>query len=333
MNEKRNLIAVTGASGHLGANLIRTLLERGERVRVLFHRDGRALEGLDLETVRGDILDPDSLRRTFEGAAIVYHLAARISIAGDRDGLVYRTNVEGTRNVVDACLECGVKRLVHFSSIHAFSGKPEDGIIDETGRLVPDHPGTVDYDRSKMLGELEVGRGIKDGLDAIIISPTGVIGPYDYKPSRMGQVLMDISRNRLPALIDGGYNWVDARDVIKLTLAASETAPSGAKYLASGDWGHFRDLSRIIGEVSGRPVTRRITPMWLGRLVAPVALGWARLTRSQPHFTPEALHALRSHRYVSHQKASSELGYESRPIEETIEDTLSWFKESGMLGE
>ncbi|MDP8214079.1 MAG: SDR family oxidoreductase [Candidatus Euphemobacter frigidus] len=331
MNGKRKIIAVTGATGHLGGNLVRALLEQGERVRVLVHRDRRALEGLDLELIPGDILDPDSLRRAFADAATVYHSAARISITGDRDGMVYRTNVEGTRNVVNACLSGGVERLVHFSSIHAISGRLKDGVVDETGRLVLDDPDVPAYDRSKALGELEVRRGIKEGLDAIIIAPTGVIGPHDYKPSRMGQVLLDICHHRMPALIDGGYNWVDARDVIKMALAAAESGRSGEKYLASGNWVHFRELARIIGEVAGHPVTRLITPMWLGRAAAPFAVGWSRVAGTRPLFTPEGLRALRRHRHVSCWKADLEFGYRPRPIDETIADTLSWFKEAGML--
>ncbi|MFH1039106.1 MAG: SDR family oxidoreductase [PVC group bacterium] len=324
------MIAVTGASGHLGGNLVRALLERGERVRVLIHRDRRALEALDVDFIQGDIQHPDSLRRAFAGVKLVYHSAARISITGDRNGLVHRTNVEGTRNVVEACLSSGVGRLIHFSSIHALSPYPADGTVDEARALALDEDVPA-YDRSKARGEMEVRKGMARGLDAVIIIPTGVIGPHDYKPSHMGQVLLDICRRRIPALIDGGYNWVDARDVASLALAAGERGRSGESYLAAGRWVHFREMARLIAKISGRPAPGFMTPMWLGRVAAPLFVGWARLTGRRPLFTPEALHALRNHRHVSHRKASEELGYRPRPIEETIRETLEWFRENGRL--
>ena len=330
MNEKRKMIAVTGASGHLGGNLVRALLDRGERVRVLVYRDVRALEGLDLDIVRGDILDPDSLRRGFAGVKLVYHAAARISITGDRTGLMRRTNVEGTRNVVEACLSSGVERLIHFSSIHAHSPHPADGTVDEARALALDEDVPV-YDRSKARGEMEIARGIQDGLDAVIINPTGVIGPHDYKPSRMGQVLLDICRRKLPALIAGGYNWVDVRDVVSMALVAAAHGRSGEKYLASGEWVSIKDIALLAAQAAGCSVPRLVTPMWMGRVSAPVIAGWARLTGTRPLFTPEALHALRHHRRVSHRKAVAELGYRPRPIEETVGDTVEWFRENGRL--
>jgi dihydroflavonol-4-reductase len=184
-------IAVTGATGHVGANLVRTLLDGGHTVRALIHdRNRNGLEGLAVEFVDGDLLDPASLVRAFDGAELVYHLAARISIVPGDDDVVHAVNADGTKHVVDACLTTGVRRLVHFSSIHALSPHPHDVAIDETRALTS---GAVPpYDRSKAAGERFVLDGLERGLDAIIINPTAILGPYDFGPSAMGRVLLDL---------------------------------------------------------------------------------------------------------------------------------------------
>ena len=188
---------VTGASGHIGGNLVRALLAEGRAVRCLVRKDRRALEGLDVETVEGDIFDPGSLRRLMKGAGTVFHLAGRISIAGAEGGLVEKTNVGGVQNIVEACLDAGVDRLVHVSSIHAFDTHPNDVMIDETRALAlgPEH---MPYDRSKARGQTVVLEAAAKGLNAVVVNPGAVVGPFDFKVSRMGEVFLDIALSRLP---------------------------------------------------------------------------------------------------------------------------------------
>jgi dihydroflavonol-4-reductase len=223
-----------------------------------------------------------------------------------------------------------VKRLVHCSSIHAFSTDPVDQVLDETRKLAlgENH---FPYDRSKALGQTEVLKAVDRGLDAVIINPTAVLGPHDFKPSRMGQVLLDIYHRRYPALINGGYDWVDARDVASCALAAEQKGKKGENYLASGHWYHLCEIARIISELYNRKTNRFATPMWLCKLPAHVVLAYAKVRGVTPKFTPIALKTLESHRYISHEKATRELGYHPRPIEETIRDTLEWFRGQGML--
>jgi dihydroflavonol-4-reductase len=324
------ITAVTGATGHVGANLVRALLAKGRKVRVLVRNDFRAIEGLDLETVTGDVLDPDSLMKLCRGADTVFHAAARISIVGSEGGMVEKINVEGPRNVVEACLRNRVKRLVHFSSIHAYSSDPADHVIDETRQLALDED-EFPYDKSKAMGQREVLKGVERGLNAIIINPTAVLGPHDYKISRMGDVLLDIYNNRYPALIDGGYNWVDARDVVDCALAGEEKGRSGESYLASGTWRHICDISRIINEIYCIKTPRFATPMWVCTMPSYVVLGLSKIRKVTPKFTPHALRTLKSHRHISHEKATRELGYKPRPLEDTIRDTLDWFRQQGMI--
>jgi dihydroflavonol-4-reductase len=324
------MIVVTGAAGHAGANLVRALVAEGRPVRAFIHLDRQALEGLDIEVIQGDICDLDSLLRAFAGAEVVYHLAALISIANEPWSKLEAVNVSGTRNVVEACLRCGVRRLVHFSSIHTLTDTANDSPVDESSPLVESRR-YPPYDRSKAAAEREVRRGMERGLDAIIISPTAIIGPHDYRPSHFGEALLRLANGRLPALVSGGFDWVDVRDVVQGAMRAEETAPTGAKYLLSGHWLSLREVARMTEKITGVKAPGSVCPMWLARVGAPFITAFDLLARRRPLFTSASLQALRGHRRISHRKASRELGYQPRPFRETLADTLKWFEAAGKL--
>ena len=317
---------VTGASGLLGHNLVRLLLDEGRTVRAL-DREFIAFDGLDAETVTADIRHPDALRPAFEGADVVYHLAALISLSRDDAHPVHETNVVGTRNVARACLAAGVRRMVHISSIHALSALPLDEPIDETRPLTTDDD-CLPYDRSKAAGEQEVRAAVADGLDAVIVNPTSFIGPHDYRPSHMGGALLKLARGKLPMLFDGGFDWVDVRDVAQGALAAEKRGRTGESYLLSGRWCSLRDLGRMVAEAAGVPAPRLHLPLWLARLALPFFAIGARLTRRPSLYTRDTLDILQRHRLVCHDKATRELGYEPRPLEATIRDTVAWLRDN-----
>ena len=324
------ITAITGATGHVGASLVRSLLEKGRSVRILVRNDLRAVKGLEVEEVLGDVLDYDSLLKLFRGVKTVFHLAAKISIVGSEGGTVEKINIEGTNNVIRACLKCGVKRLVHFSSIHAYRARHAGEVIDETGALATDE-GAFPYERSKAIAQLAVLDAVKRGLEAVVLNPTGIIGPNDYKPSRMGEVLMDIYNRRYPVLIDGGYDWVDSRDVAACALAAEKKGRSGENYLVSGHWLHIHEVARLVEELYGIRAPRMVLPAWLITLPSYCALGISKIRGTTPKLTPYSLKTIRARYSVSHEKASRELGYTPRPAAETISDTLAWFDSHGML--
>ncbi|MBN1976070.1 MAG: NAD-dependent epimerase/dehydratase family protein [Anaerolineae bacterium] len=324
------LVAVTGAAGHAGNNLVRALLAQGRRVRALVHRDRRALEGLDVEIVEGDIRDLDSLRRALGGVKVVYHTAAYISLSTDEWPLLEAINVFGTRNVVEACLHCKVRRLVHFGSVHALVQKPLDVPLDESRSLATSRR-YPPYDRSKALGEMEVREGIKRGLDAVIVYPTGMIGPYDFRPSHLGQVLLALCEKRLPALVAGGFDWVDVRDVVAGALEAEKHAPIGGGYLLPGRWASMRELAAMVQEITWTRPPRLVFPQWMARLGVPFGARFTRLDGEHPLYTPVSLRALRSNRVVSRERAARDLGYHPRPLQETLVDTLQWFAGEGRL--
>lgn len=323
-------VAVTGGSGHVGAALVRALLSQGEHVRALVHVDQRGLEGLDVEMVPGGLDDPASLARAFASADTVYHAAGYISLLRTEWSRVEQINVVGTRRVVQACQESGVRRLVHFSSIHALVQEPLDVPVDESRPLVNGHH-RPPYDRSKAMGEREVRHAVEQGLDAVILYPTAITGPYDFRPSHLGEVLLALARGRLPALVESGFDWVDVRDVAGGAIRAAKCAPRGARYLLSGHWASVRELAEIIHDITGSPVPWFTCPLLLARIGAPCATAITTMVGKRPFFTSVSLEALRSNRDVSHARATRELGYQSRPLRETLEDTLSWFAQQGML--
>ncbi len=324
------MVVITGVSGLVGANLARALLAQGRQVRGLIHREQRAVEGLLIELVEGDVRDPDSLQEAFAGAELVYHLAAHISLRMDSWPEVEAINVQGTRNVVQACLQAGVQRLVHFSSIHAIEQEPLDLPLDETRPRVSS-PKHSPYDRSKAQSELEVLQGIARGLQAVILNPTGIVGPYDYYPSHFGKALLSLVAGRLPALVAGGFDWVDARDVVQAAIRAERAAPSGASYILSGHWRSVRQVANLAAELTGRGAPRWTVSMGLAHLAAPLMARLAHLNDSEPIYTPVSLAALRSNRLISHGRASRELGYQPRPFEQTLADALDWFIKNGYL--
>ena len=321
---------VTGASGHVGANLILALLARGERPRALVHHDRRALEGLEVETVGGDVEDLDSLRRAFEGAEVVYHTAAHISISMHEWKKLAAVNIVGTRNVVQACLACGVRRLIHFSSVDALSPRPLDRPVDESSPLVNSRR-DMPYGRSKAAGERLVRKGLGRGLDAVILNPSAIIGPHDYRLGFPNAGILAVTNSRLPALIDGGFDWVDVRDVIAGALQAAARAPSGSRYILSGHWASLHDLAHLAQEISGIRVPPFTAPMWLARCCVPFARLLSPLTEGRPLVTSAALKTLTGNRTISHERATRELGYEPRPLKETLVDTTQWFKARGWL--
>jgi dihydroflavonol-4-reductase len=323
-------VLVTGANGHIGANLVRALIDNGRSVRSLVHVNCNAVEGLDTEIVYGDIGDLDSLCAACQGVEVVYHLAAFISISMDDWPSLEAINVAGTRNIVEACLRTGVKRLIHFSSIHALVQEPLSVPVDES-RPPAESPSCPPYDRSKAAAEGEVRRGIENGLDAVIIYPTAVIGPHDYEPSYLGEALLSMAWHKLPALVTGGYDWVDVRDVVAGAVAAEKKAPSGSCYLLSGHWVSIPDIAAMIAGITGVPAPKLTVPLWLARLGAPAIEALGRFRGKRPLYTGVSLRALRSNRQINHEKATSELGYQPRPFRDTIVDTMRWFWENGQL--
>jgi dihydroflavonol-4-reductase len=315
------MVLVTGASGHVGANLVRSLLEQGRDVRCLVHSDSRALDGLNVELVQGDVTDPDTLAPAMVDVSTVFHCAAVISIVGDMGGLVRRVNVDGVRNMATAARAAGVQRFVHISSCHAF-----DLTLATASEISPrpgaEHPA---YDRSKAAGEAAL-REFSDDLSFCVLNPSGVIGPWDFAPSRMGTAFRDVRDGKLPGAIDGGFYFSDVRDIVAAMLAAETRGGEGENYLLGGHYHRVDKLIALAADVAGVKPPWLTSPMWLARIGAPFMTAWASITGQEPLYTAEALFALRTPPDNFDQtKAKTTLGFEPTPTRDTLEAVFESF--------
>jgi dihydroflavonol-4-reductase len=317
---------VTGATGHIGNVLVRLLNERGEKVSAMIMpgEDPSPLKGLDVEIFEADVLDYQSLLKAFDQVEVVYHLAGIISILPGRDNMLQAVNVIGTRNVIQAARSSGVRRLVYTSSIHALRRVPSGVLIDETVPFDVEHA-ISSYDSSKAMATLDVLNACHDGLDAVIVCPTGVIGPYDFRLSEMGQLILDCVDRKPMLYIDGAYDFVDVRDVAEGLILAGDKGRCGESYILSGERITVVNIIKIVQEVLGARLFSLKIPFSLARFTAQFTPIYYRLTHAKPRFTPYSLATVTSNSYISHAKANLELGYHPRPLKETLADTARWF--------
>lgn len=317
----------------MGGNLVRALLARGDQVRVLIRADRAGIVGLDVEEVNGDVRNLADLQSCFRGMDAVFHCAAVVSIQGSQGGWVEEVNIGGPKNVVQACLDQGVKKLVHFSSVHALDPAPQDEPIDETRVLCSQtdlhHPA---YARSKAAGERAILEGVERGLNASILNPSGMIGPYDFKPSPLGEALVQMQQRSLPGLVNGGYNWVDVRDVVDSAIAALERGRAGERYLVTGHSTSIRELADAAFSVTGAKPPVFTSPLWLAKMSAPLLEGWAKWRKQPPLYTRESVQVLGDNDDFVYQKAAAELGHSPRALAESLRDAYAWFEGKVSLG-
>jgi len=326
------MIVVTGANGFLGNNLVRQLLADGEQVRCMVRptSDLRSLAGLDVATVPGDLTDLDSLVKAFAGAKVVYNLAGVIAIAPGRERLMADVNWHGAANVAEACLAAKVERLCHVSSCHALKEPPDSGTFDEQQPFDPDM--RMVYGRTKARGSLDVLSAVRDrGLDAVIGCPTGIIGPHDYGPSEMGATFIDFARGRLAAVTPGGYNFVDVRDVAAGLIALAQRGRTGEYYLVSGERVEITWLIEQLTELLGPCSKPRKLGGTLLYLIADLMALASRLTGARPRVTRDSVETLMSNSNFSHAKAAAAVGYTSRPLRETVSDSVQWLQSTGAI--
>lgn len=320
---------VTGGGGRLGNVLVRRLLDHGQHVRVLeLGSLPESLEGLELDFMSGSVLDAGDVARAMEGVGVVYHLAAKIDLRPKKDPMLFPINVDGTRTVAEACLSRGV-RMVHTSSHHAVEREPLEETLTEERPLALDE--TCDYHRSKAIGETVILDACKRGLNATIVNPGSMIGPYDYEPSLIGAALIDMYFGRVPVLLDLLSDYVDVRDVADGMIAAAEKGRVGERYFLTGDVVPILDMVSLYGELTGARVPTRALPLWVGWAMLPFALAGSAVTKKDPFITADMLRASVSNAVVSHDKAHGELGYSIRPLRESLTDAVEWYRQRGWL--
>lgn len=329
--DKKLKIAVTGATGQIGYHVCKSLINNGYQVNALVRNVPEYLKKLDIQFVNGDVLDKTSIEQLCRDADYMIHLAAMIILRKDKSGHAQKVNIEGVQNVLEICQQAGILRLVHFSSIHAYSPDFQKPVMDETNPLATDSK--IHYEFSKSTAQRNAIEFSKhNSLEVIVLNPSGVIGPEDFKPSNTGKALADIYHGKLPFLPDGGFNWVDVRDVADAAVNALHLGRSGESYLLAGEYMHWRDIASIVRQVSGKKISTNTLPLAFLKPVGSMMEIVSDITGTPPVFTKEAiLHLENAHPNVSAMKAKTELGFNNRPIAVTIEDTLRWLKENGKL--
>lgn len=319
-------IVVTGSTGFIGSCLVRDLVRKGASLTAFSIDDPP--EDQKVFHIKGDVRDPAAVRRAVAGADLVYHLASAIALTKDKHACLRDVNVNGVRTITEACLTEGVKRLVYVSSIHAFDQKPRHQTLDESRTYVPEDNLLV-YDRSKAMAEMVVKNAASRGLDAVIVNPSGVIGPYDPGTSHMGNVLCRMFQGRIPVLVRGGFNWVDVRDVVAGIQAAAAQGRTGENYILGGHWCTIGRLARLVNRIRGSRQVPVVVPATVAKMAAPFAVKWNQFRKKPCYFTPYSVEALKANPHVDYGKAKSELQYHSRPLQTTLEDTYQWLIENG----
>jgi dihydroflavonol-4-reductase len=320
---------VTGASGFVGANLVRALLERGWRVRALVRGEAASLAELEIEIVRGDLFAPE-LAEAMRGCDAVFHLAAAYSLWRRDRETVMRDNVEGTRSVLAAARTAGVPRTVHTSSVAAIGVRPDGAPADEGYQSkVEDLVGT--YKRSKYLAELEARDAVAAGQDVVIVNPATPVGPWDAKPTPTGEIILRFLKRRMPAYLDTGLNLIDVRDVAAGHVLAFERGVRGSRYILGHENMTLRDLLGRLAALTGLKAPRirlpRIVPLlyaWLGEhVLARVGI--------PPDVSVESVRMAKQRMYYTAEKAVHELGLPQSPVSTALADAVTWFRGHGYV--
>lgn len=324
--EKEKYI-ITGATGHIGNVLARKLCKQNKDVTafVLPNEDLTPIKDLNLKIVYGDITDREAVFKLIEKDSIVMHLAGIIDIGTMQEEIIRKVNVEGTKNVVDACVENKAKKLIYLSTVHIIDPQNEGDILVEP---------TV-FDKNKVVGnyaktKLEATKYIFDackekGLKASVLYPSGVLGPYDYKISELGQVILDYMNHKLIAYVKGGYNFVDVRDVVDSAVNAVTMGRDGEGYIVSGRAVDLKELLSIINKKLGR---KRLPPkiaLWFVRMFAGLSNLYYKMRKKKPVFSKYSLYTLNVNHNFSNEKAKKELKFKPRDVVESVNDSVDWF--------
>jgi dihydroflavonol-4-reductase len=316
---------VTGASGFLGWHVARLLLERGYSVRALV-RPGSRVRELDLETVTGDLRDPDSLNRAVSGCGLVFHVAADYRLWAKDPSELYRSNVDGVRNMLQAAKDANVERVVYTSTVGCI-GMPKGVLGDENTPVTLEHM-VGHYKRSKFLGEQAALEFAHAGLPLVIVNPTAPVGDHDVKPTPTGKIVLDFLNGDMPAFIDTGLNIVDARDCAMGHLLACERGRAGERYILGSENLTLAQILRKLAEITGRKAPSVRLPYMVAWCAGACSTAMAELTGKPPRVPLEGVRMGRKKMWVTHEKARRELGFEPSPAGTALAHAVKWFAEA-----
>ena len=318
---------ITGATGHIGNVITKKLCESKEDVTVLVlkNEDLTPIKNLNVKIVYGDVTDRDFIFNFIEKDSIVLHLAGIIDIGLTPSEIVKKVNIEGTKNIVDACIQNKAKKLIYLSTVHIIDPKKHGDILLEP----------TEFDESKVVGtyaktKLVATKYIFDAckernLNATILYPSGVIGPYDYKISELGQVILDYMNHKLLAYVKGGYNFVDVRDISDATISAITNGKCGEGYILSGE---YMSLKNLLMTINKKLNIKKLPPkiaLWFVRMFASLSNLYYKLRKQKPIFSSYSLYTLNANSNFSNEKAKKELSFNPRDVKESICDAVDWF--------
>ena len=338
------LYVITGATGHLGNGLLWLLQQRKAPVKIrIMALPGEDVSALspyqEIEIVRGDVCDYDSLISAFDGRSAgiqpqetaVIHCAGVVSIYKKDDGTARRVNVEGTANVIEACRVLGIGRLLYVSSVHALTEAAHGGVMREQSRMEPAKVVGL-YAKTKAEASNLVLDAARNGLDAVVVHPAGIIGPLDPGCTHSTQLVLEYLKGGLRIAVPGGYNFVDVRDVAQGILSAVERGKSGQCYILSGRYISVKEILATLFDITGLHKCKLLVPMFLAKLAAPFSELHYRRIRKKPLFTGYSLYTLGANSNFDHSRATRELGFRPRPIRDSLADTVTYLKSHGRLG-
>jgi dihydroflavonol-4-reductase len=317
---------VTGASGFLGWHLARFLVDRGTRVRALVRRPGTVAD-LPVETVVGDLRDRSSLDRAVSGCGLVFHVAADYRLWAKDPSEIYRSNVDGTRDLLEAAQNAGVDRFVYTSTVGCV-GFVEGGAGDETTPAGLDEM-TGPYKRSKFLAEQVALKFAGNGFPVVVVNPTAPVGDRDVKPTPTGKTIVDFLKGRMPAYVDTGLNLVDVRDVAAGHWLACENGRVGERYILGSANLSLHEIFERLASISGIPAPGQRIPWALAMAAGAVSTAWASMTGREPRVPLDAVRMAKSKMFVSHAKAERELGFHPAQPDTALGRAVAWFRSNG----
>lgn len=326
----KRIYIVTGASGFLGNNIIR-MLEHDDNAEVrAFVLNGESISSLNnlkCSIYYGDVTKADTLNSIFDGSGdaeiFMIHCAAVVYIKSKYNSRVYDVNVNGTKNIVDKVLEYNAK-LIYVSSVHAIPEKSDGDLISEVSIFNPDDVVGL-YAKTKAEAARYVMDSVKDkGLNACIVHPSGILGPYDFSNSHLTALVREIVRGKLPMCVKGGYDFVDVRDVAKGIIMACDKGKKGECYIMSGEFVSIKKLADLVCDVVGKKRIKVVLPIMIAKIVAPFYEMYYNVKGKTPLFTKYSLYTLSSNSNFSNEKAKRDLGFVTRDITDTVRDMVMW---------
>lgn len=332
---EKQLSVMTGATGHVGYALLLELIKNNEPTRILIRKDSKIFDNIDCERAYGDVTNLDSLKKAFEGADTVYHLAGMIEIESGHEDKVYNVNVNGTKNVVAACKACGVKKLVYMSSVDTYPPLPGNQVMTELSSY---NPSILEGAYAKTKAEATqyvLDANGTDGLETVVVQPSACIGPYDFKVSSVGEMVRMYLKGLFRVSMSfGGYNFVDIRDVASGTYAAAKKGRPGECYILCGDVCTVDEFVKSMAKACGKKAPKvKLGKFFVHDIVAPVMEIVYKVTKGTPLITRYSIRKLLSNCNFSYKKAHDELGYQPMHIDKSVADMIDWIIDNDHIGE